>query len=98
MRYRASLLFLTSQCLTFLQDNEESDFDDDDFSDYDEEEKEIPKEKFAKEVERADRVRKMNEFLFLTVLGEYLLYEQNGYRSTVSSTINSLRDTLRVRE
>ncbi|KAF8375900.1 hypothetical protein PRIPAC_82329 [Pristionchus pacificus] len=46
-------------------DNEESDFDDDDFSDYDEEEKEIPKEKFAKEVERADRIYRIfdNQFV-----------------------------------
>lgn len=38
-----------------FEDNEESDFDDDDFSDGEQAEI-IPKEKYAREVERADRV------------------------------------------
>lgn len=46
-------------------DNAESDFDDDDYSDYDEDESEIPKEKYAREVERADRIYRIYDNQFV---------------------------------
>ncbi|GMT24096.1 hypothetical protein PFISCL1PPCAC_15393 [Pristionchus fissidentatus] len=42
-------------------ENAESDFDDDDYSDYDEEEEVIEKEKYVREIERAERIYRTHD-------------------------------------